>query len=191
MDDIEECGAGGVGDFGGVFAGEAEADVVLGKKDVADAGEVFGFVVADPEELGEGEAGEDGVGGEADDVVAAEGGVDVINLDLGALVAPDEGGADDGVGFIEKGEAVHLAGEADARDLIARDAGLGEDAADGRLGGIPPVFGALFGPERAVHDDVFVGGGEAVGDLAFGVEEEGAGAAGADVDAEPEHKRRC
>ena len=191
MDDVEECGAGGVGDFGGVFAGEAEADVVLGKKDVADAGEVFGFVVADPEELGEGEAGEDGVGGEADDVVAAEGGVDVIDLDLRALVAPDEGGADDGVGFIEECEAVHLAGEADARDLIARDAGLGEDTADGGLGGIPPVFGALFGPERAVHDDVFVGGGEAVGDLAFGVEEEGAGAAGADVDAEPEHKRRC
>jgi hypothetical protein len=41
---------------------------------------------------------------------------------------------------------VHLAGETDAAHLVAGDAGLGQCAANSLPGGIPPIFGTLFGP---------------------------------------------
>ena len=71
--DVEEEGAGGLLHVHGVLAGEAVADVVLGAEDVGDAGEDFGLVLADPEELGEGEVGQRGVGGELDESFAADG----------------------------------------------------------------------------------------------------------------------
>ena len=115
----------------------------------------------------------------------------MIDLHLRALIAPDKCGADDGVVLIEKSQAVHLAGEANARNLIAVQSGFLQNAADGGLCGVPPVFRTLLGPQRTVHENVFVRGGEAVGHLAVGIDEKCARAAGADVDAEPEHKRRC
>ena len=60
-----------------------------------------------------------------------------------------------------------------------------QDAADGLARGIPPVFGTLFGPERLLHAHVFMRGGYGVANDAGFVDEERAGAAGADVDAEP------
>src|SRR5467141_3685897 len=45
----EKQRAGSVGHIGGAFAGEAKADVVLGKHNGADALPVFGFVLADPQ----------------------------------------------------------------------------------------------------------------------------------------------
>ncbi len=60
--DVEQEGAGGLLHVDGVLAGHAEADVVLGAEDVGDVGEDLGLVLADPEQLGEGEVGQGGVG---------------------------------------------------------------------------------------------------------------------------------
>ena len=51
MGHVEKQRAGGVGHIGGAFAGEAKADVVLGKHYGADALPVFGFVLTDPKKF--------------------------------------------------------------------------------------------------------------------------------------------
>ena len=45
---IEERGTGGVGDFGGEFTGQPEANVVLREQDLPDALKVLRFVIAHP-----------------------------------------------------------------------------------------------------------------------------------------------
>ncbi len=122
--DVEEEGAAGLLHVDGVLAGEAEADEVLGAEDVGDAGEDFGLVGAHPEEFGEGEVGQGGVAGEFDEAGAADGGFEPVALGLGALVAPDEGGAEDLAVGVEHDAAVHLAGEGDGLDVGAVELGL-------------------------------------------------------------------
>ena len=140
---VEEEGAGGLLHVHGELAGEAVADVVFGAEDVGDAGEDFRLVVADPEELGEGEVGQGGVGGELDEAGEADFCGEPVALGLGALIGPDEGGAEDLAVGVEHDAAVHLAGEADGFNGsgVAGD-GLGY----GLAGGSPPVFGVLLGP---------------------------------------------
>ena len=104
------------------------------------------FVVADPEQFGQGEAGQHRVGDEAQDVLGAEFGVDGVHLRLAALIAPDQRGTNHRAGAIHDDQAMHLAGKSDALHLRAGHAGLGEHAADGKHGGVPPVLGALLGP---------------------------------------------
>jgi hypothetical protein len=57
---------------------------------------------------------------------------------------------------------MHLARETNASDLVSSNASEREYAADGLLPRSPPVFRTLLGPQRALHPDVFVRGGEAV-----------------------------
>ncbi len=186
MGDVEEEGAGGFLHVHGVLAGEAEADVILGAEDVTDLVENFGLVVADPEELGEGEVGEGRVGDEIDELGCADCFDEPVGLGLGALIAPDEGWAEDFAGFVEHDAAVHLAGEGEGFDglgVAGVESGL-EGAADGDLGGAPPVFGVLLGPADVLGVDGGVVGGVRGEDASRAVDEEGAGSAGADVDSE-------
>ena len=69
--------------------------------------------------------------------------------------------------------------------VLPGDAGLRQHAADGGDGGVPPVLGALFGPKRALHAHLFVGSRETRADAAAFIHQEGARAAGADIDSEP------
>ena len=108
-----------------------------------------------------------------------------VHLSLAALVAPDERGPDHAARIIEHNQAVHLAGESDAFDVAARCSGLIENAADRALSGVPPVLGTLFGPQRPLHAHVFVRGSKRVLQMAVLVDEEGARAAGSDVDSHP------
>ena len=66
-------------------------------------------MVANPKQFGQGEAGEHGVGGVFQNLVAPHLGVDEVHLSLAALVAPDEGGADDLADGVQNHQAVHLA----------------------------------------------------------------------------------
>ena len=120
VDHVEQRGAGGVGNFGGEFAGQPEAHVVLGQEHLAHALEVPRLVIAHPQQLGQREAGEHGVGDEFQDVLAADLGVDGVHLRLAALIAPDQRGADHARRRVEDHQAVHLAGKADAFHLAAR-----------------------------------------------------------------------
>ena len=182
---VEQRGAGGVGNFGGVLAGEAEAHVILRQQHAAHACEVGRLVIAHPEQLGQREAGQHGIRGPLEDVLSAQRAVDRIHLGLAALVAPDERGADDAVGFVQDDEAVHLAGKADAAHLAAAHARFREHAADGFLRRGPPVAGVLLGPQRPLHAHVLVRGGEARAHVAAPVHQQRAAASGSDIDADP------
>jgi hypothetical protein len=99
------------------------------------------------------------------------------------LVAPDERGTDPGIGAIQDDETVHLPGEADAFNLIARDARGGEHTADGGNRGIPPILGPLLSPYRALHAHLLMGRREPRADAAAFVYQEGARTARSNIDA--------
>ena len=94
VDHVEDGRARGVGNFRGEIARQLEAHVVLGQEHRAHALEIPRLVIADPQQLGQGEAGEHGVGDEFQDILAADFGIDGVHLRLAALVAPDQRGAD-------------------------------------------------------------------------------------------------
>ncbi len=66
---------------------------------------------------------------------------------------------------------------------LPADAGLGEHAADGGYGGIPPILRPLLGPQRPLHAHFFVRGGVPAADSAAFIHQQGARAPGADIDA--------
>ena len=71
------------------------------------------------------------------------------------------------------------------RISLPGDAGLRQHAADGVDRGVPPVLGALLGPQRPLHAHVFVRSGAARADAAAFIHQERARPAGADIDAQP------
>jgi UDP-3-O-[3-hydroxymyristoyl] glucosamine N-acyltransferase len=182
--DVEEEGAAGVGDFGGVLAGQAEADKILGEEDVAGFFVDAGLVLADPKDFGCGKASEGGVANEVDEAGSAAGfGFDLVALLGGALIVPEEGGAEGARAVGEEDAAMHLTGQADGGDVRGAKAGGFEAGACGANGGEPPVERVLLGPAGLGLADG-VGGGGGGEDFAAIVADEGFGAAGADVDAE-------
>ncbi len=50
---------------------------------------------------------------------------------------------------------------------------------------VPPILGTLFGPQRALHAHLFVRSRESCADGAAIIHQEGARAAGANVDTQP------
>ena len=145
MGDVEEKGAAGLLDVDCVLAGEAKADEVFRTEDVGDAGEDLRLVLLHPEQLGEGEVGQRGIGDERDEPVEADALGEQIALRLGALVAPDHRRAKYLAGRVEQYAAVHLAGQTDCFDLVF-GACFAQDGGDRQAGGVPPVFGILLCP---------------------------------------------
>jgi hypothetical protein len=81
-----------------------------------------------------------------DETTGAEEAGKFFDLRRGALIAPDEGGADDFIAGIEQDRAVHLPGKSDAGDFIAAASASVESAANGQAAGPPPVARILFRP---------------------------------------------
>ena len=113
--------------------------------------------------------------------------VDRIDLSLTALIAPDQCGANDLIRRVEQNQSVHLTGEPDATNILARSAGRRKNSTNRKLCRVPPVLRTLFGPERTFHPHVFVRGGERVTHLPALVHEQRARAAGSDVNSKPVH----
>ena len=146
---VEQERAGGVGDVGGELAGEDIADVVLRKQDLGHARVVGGLLVAEPEDLGRGEASERGVADHLDQPALADALGDGVALRGGSLVAPEQGRADDAAVGIEEDGAVHLTGQTErlhVADAVAEGVG---DAGEGLEGGFLPVGGVLLRPAGA------------------------------------------
>ena len=139
--DVVEERAGRVRGVDRVLARHAEAHVVLRQQHVADAGVRFRLVLPEPEELRRREAGQRTVPRLGDQVVAAEAILDLGALRAGALVVPQDRGADHLLLVVEHDEPVHLAGKADRGRLD------GERRERG-LSGAPPVLGILLRPAR-------------------------------------------
>ena len=146
LGDVEHERAGSVGNVDGGFAGEAQAHVVFREHHFAHAVPMFGLVLLHPQEFGEREIGERRIAGKLDNFVEAEELLEMPGLRFGALVAPDERGANDFIALVEQNRAVHLPGKADARDGIGGFAGGLNGFADGDGCGAPPVPRILLGP---------------------------------------------
>ena len=146
MSDVEQERPACLLHVDGVLAGHAEADVVLGAEDVANLREDLGLMLANPEQLGEGEVGERGVGDELDQALEPDGGIKPVALRLCPLIAPDKSRPQHYAMLVEHHAAVHLAGKADGLDSAGRLVAGPDGAADGLLRGAPPVVGVLLGP---------------------------------------------
>jgi hypothetical protein len=105
-------------------------------------------------------------------------------LGFGSLIAPDQSWTDDFVIFIEQDGAVHLAGESDGGDGFGGEARGLEGFANRQCGGAPPVARILLRPAGRGTGEVGVLFRARRKDRAVFFEEDGAGSAGSDVDAE-------
>ena len=111
--------------------------------------------------------------------------IDGVHLRLAALIAPDQRGANDVAGAVQHHQSVHLPGKSDASDLRAVHAAIGEHATDGQHGGVPPILGALFGPQRALLAHVLMRRGKPRANGALVVDEERARTTRTDIDSQP------
>jgi hypothetical protein len=105
-------------------------------------------VVADPHELRRREAGQRVVAGDLDQPLATDRRPDRVALDGGALVVPEDRGAEDGISGIEQNEPVHLAGEADRHDVGAGCVCGRQGRPDCHDRRVPPRGGILLAPHR-------------------------------------------
>ena len=180
---VKQQGTRGVGDFHGEFAGHAEPDVVLGQQNLLDAVIDIRFVVADPDQLGRGEAFEGRIGHPVHQVLFASLFRDPAALIGRPRIAPQDGRPEHLVPFIQQDRTVHLARQADPGDGFGRHAGGAHGFAHCVRRRAPPVRRILFGP---------VGTGRVQGDLLEGpgrqaapfVDDDRLDPRGADVDAD-------
>ena len=182
---VEQDRAGPVGLVHGVLAGQAEPQVVLGQQDVGGPRPHVGLVIADPDELRRGEAGQRVVAGDRDEPLRADCGTDRVALGGGPLVVPQDGRAEHAVGVVEQHQPVHLAGQPDRLDVVAGDARGGQDGPDRGHGPVPPGGRVLLAPERVGRAEAVLGGADPA-DRAGLVDEDGLGRRRRDVDAEGE-----
>ena len=146
MGHIQELHAAGIGYLRGVFAGHGEAHIILGQEDVAAGGVILRLMVPHPEDLGSGEACEGGIGGDLYEPFLAHLGGDFLAFCRGALVAPDDGGADHFIILVQHHQAVHLPGEAQAHHIFLVHPAPLHYFADGAGSGFLPIFGVLLCP---------------------------------------------
>jgi hypothetical protein len=102
-----------------------------------------------------------------------------------APVTPEQGRTNDLVLLVEKHRRVHLARQADRRDVARLDAALAEQLVYGARGRLPPLVGLLLGP-TGPRREKRMGSGDGSLDLALRVDERSLDAARADV--EPQEK---
>ena len=178
---VKEARAGGVGHVDAQCAGHAVADVVLGADEQLHPREVVRLLLPEPQDLAAGVAGQHlvvGVGQKALQPAGLLG--NPVALGLGPLVAPQYGGADDLVVLIQRHQAVHLTGIADARDVLGLHAGLGQYDLQPAHAGVPPVLGVLLRPAGLGGiERVLLGGG--CDDLPLVVHDDALRAGGADI----------
>ena len=157
---VEQCRAGRVRHLAGELAGQPIADVILREEHLADAIVARRVVIPNPEELRRSEPRQDRIRRLLQDHGLAGLGIDPVDLLLTALVAPDQRGPNHFVRTIEQGQTVHLPGQPHAGDLVAASTGLPNRGLDCGESGVPPVLGALLRPQRLLHQNLFMQGGD-------------------------------
>ncbi len=121
MRDIEQQGARGIGYVDRPHPGETEADVIFGQQKAVKSPPDPGFVGPHPQQLGERKVGERGVGSQFHQALRPDGFVEIAALGRRALIAPDEGRAQNLTVAVQQHRAVHLAAKPDAGNLRGRD----------------------------------------------------------------------
>ena len=150
---VQKLHTGSVRNLSGKFAGEHIADIVLGKQDMAALRVDFRLIVAHPEDLGRGKAGQGGICGDLDQSLPADLLRDLLALLRGTLIAPEDRLAQHFSCLVEHDKAVHLPGKADTRDICVVYSALLHNILNGAGNRIPPVVRVLLRPAvlRLVH----------------------------------------
>ena len=143
---VEQQCAGCVRDIDRVFACKPQTDVIFRQQESPKAFPQFRFVIADPQELGQGEVSQRRIAGVLDNALLANFGIQLGALGGGSLIAPDQRWTNYLVSFVEKHGAVHLSGKSDAHNLLRCNASVLKCSRDGLATSLPPVFGTLFRP---------------------------------------------
>ncbi len=148
--DVQQQHAAGVADFGGKLAGQPAADVVLGQQHLRSFGEGPRLVIAQPENLGGGEAGQGGIGHHADQLRTGRPSSVSISSHSAAVRWSFQSRARriTLVVFVEKHGAVHLARQPDRLDVGRLQLGLLDDGAHRSDRRPPPIVGILLAPQR-------------------------------------------
>src|SRR5215203_1557704 len=118
---------------------------------MGDARVLLGLVPANPQQLGRREAGQRTVAGELDQAVQPYEGLDLLAFGAGALVVPQDRGADHRIGGVERHQSVHLPREPDSRHLTVHE------PVERYLRCAPPVLRVLLGPARVRHREPIAG----------------------------------
>ena len=150
---IQHLHAAGIGNLCRKVACQHKADIVLGQQHMLAFCIVFRFMVPHPDQLGKGEARQCGIGRDPDQVIITDLGGNLFTFFGSALIAPDDGGTDDFVFFIQHHQAVHLSADTEGNNVFFRDAALCQYCTDGAHRGIIPVLGILLCPAvlRLIH----------------------------------------
>jgi hypothetical protein len=131
------------------LAREPIADEVFGQQHLSDAGVVFRFVAAQPDDFARLKARQHGVQCRLQDGLLSDALGNPRALIGGALVAPQQRGAYRLAALVQEDRAVHLPAQADATHCVCRNARLRQHAPYRRAGSLPPVVGVLLCPQRA------------------------------------------
>ena len=148
MRHIEHQRARSIGHVDGGFTRKSQANVVFRQHDFADAPPIFRLMLADPQKLSQREICQRTVAGQLDQAIEADGAFKFFRLCFGALVAPDQCGANDFVVFVEQDSSVHLPGKPHGGDGIGGKPRRLKRFANGECRGSPPVARILFSPSR-------------------------------------------
>ena len=193
--DVEEQGAGGVGDVGEVLGAGGElpdepgVDGAEGELATVGAGAGVGNVFEEPGDLAGGEVGvEDEAGAGLEEGLVAVG-AELVAEGGVAAVLPDEGVVDGLAGGAVPDEGgLALVGDADGGDIGCGEVLLFEESADGGELRGPDGLRVLFDPAVLGVDlgEFALGGGE---DDTVMVDDDGAGAARALIEGEDETHR--
>jgi len=161
----------------------------VGEQDGTDLFEMIGFVLLQPEELGNGVTGQHRVPGAGDEpLFSAEGGRELIALNDSRGIAPELGGTDHLIVRIKNDEAVLLTAHPDAADFGATIAELIEATRDRRFHRRDPVRRVLFEMTGGQAGDQLIRlRGLGHDGAALEIEHHGFGALGSAVDTDVKH----
>ena len=134
-----------------VLAGEPIADVVLGEEHMGKARPHVGLMPTDPQQLRGGETGESVIPADGDQPLLTDRCPDLVALDTGSLVVPQDRRSENRAGAVEEDGAMHLPGESDALDIRPGGAGCGERRRNRRSRRVPPARRILLAPEGPRH----------------------------------------
>jgi hypothetical protein len=118
------------------------------------------------------------------ETIGTEETVQLLDLRLGALITPDEGGTNHFIADIQQNCPVHLSGEADAGDFIGAGSSGVESAPNRQTAGSPPIARILFRPLRLRRGEGRVLLRAPRDDVPVFIDDQSAGSAGAVVNPE-------
>src|SRR5919197_1972774 len=129
-----------------MLARQPQADVILRQEKTAEALPQGGLMDTNPQQLRQSKVRQGGITGVLDQALLAYLRIQLVALGGGTLITPDQRRPNHLIRLVEQHRSKHLAGEPNARDLIARNGGFPQSRGNRFPASLPPVFGMLLRP---------------------------------------------